>query len=132
MTENVDLVRSIFAACERGDFGSAEWAGPDIEFVVAADGPTADTQRGVTAMGQGFGRFLSAWDRYSVKADEYRELDGGRVHVILHGSGKASGLELGLMRTTGSTLFHVRGDKVTKLVIYPEGAPSLADLGPAE
>jgi len=35
---NVELVRSIFAAWERADFTSVEWADPAIEFVMA-DGP---------------------------------------------------------------------------------------------
>ena len=72
--ENVDLVRSIQAAWERGDYTSVEWAHPDIEFVIA-DGPTLGRWTGVVGMADAWRDFLGAWEGYRVEADEYRELD---------------------------------------------------------
>ena len=59
---NLDLVRSIYANWERGDFfSSAEWADPEIEFVVA-DGPHPDTWSGLAGLTEGFRDFLSVWE----------------------------------------------------------------------
>jgi hypothetical protein len=43
---NVELVRSIIDAWERGDYSSAEWAHPEIEFVWA-DGPDPSVRTGL-------------------------------------------------------------------------------------
>ena len=50
--ENVELVRSISAAHERGDYGSAEWAHPDIEYVIVG-GPTPGSWKGSRRDGEG-------------------------------------------------------------------------------
>ena len=74
---------------------------------------------------------LSAWEGVRVEAEKYRELDDERVLVLMHrsGHGKASGLEIGVMRTEGAQLFHIRDGKVTKLVGYWDRDRALADLG---
>jgi ketosteroid isomerase-like protein len=126
----VDLVRSIYTAWERGDFSSSQWAHPEIEWV-AADGLTPGTRTGLVGMAQSFRDFGSAWEEYRVEVDEYRELDDERVLVLLHysGRGKKSGLELGHLRARHAQLVHVRGGKVTRLVVYSDRERALADLG---
>jgi ketosteroid isomerase-like protein len=125
---NVDLARRIFADWERGDFSSVEWADPEIEFVMA-DGLEAGSWTGVSAVMEWRDNVLSPWDEIRVEADEYRELDGERVLVLSHmtGRGRASGLEL--RGRGGAVLFHVRDGKVTRQVNYAERNRALADLG---
>jgi ketosteroid isomerase-like protein len=74
---------------------------------------------------------VSAWEEFRGEADEYRELDDERVLVLVHwsGRGKKSGLELGQMRTRGAHLFHVRGGKVTRFVLYLDRERAFTDLG---
>src|ERR1700676_4299185 len=110
---NLDLVRSIYADWERGDFSSAEWAHPEIEFV-RADGPDPGTWTGLAAMTEGFRHFVNAWQEYRIVAEEYRELAGGRILVFVHLSarGKTSGLELDQIQTKAANLFHIPDGRV--------------------
>ena len=129
-SSNLDLVRSINAAWERGDYSSADWADPDIEYVIA-DGPAPGRWTGLAGLAEGWRAWLSAWEEYRGEVDEYRELDDERVLVLTRrsGRGKTSGLELGQMRAKGAGLFHVRGGKVTRLVVYLNCERAFADLG---
>jgi ketosteroid isomerase-like protein len=131
MSENLDLVRSIYAAWEGGDFlTSFEWAHDEIEFEVA-DGPEPGSWTGLAAMAAAFRERMSAWADYRFALVRVRELDGERVLALNRrlGRGKTSGLDLGRMQTQGVNLFHLHGGKVTKLVVYWDRDRALADLG---
>jgi ketosteroid isomerase-like protein len=131
MSANLDLVRSIYAAWERCDWSSVEWAHPEIEFVIP-DGPSPNTMwTGLSGMAQGMRDLLSAWEDFRVAAEEYRELDGERVLVLGHntGRGKGSGLKLGQVRTRGACLFHLRSGKVIRVSPYFNRENAFADLG---
>jgi ketosteroid isomerase-like protein len=127
---NLDLLRSLFTAWQRGDFSSTEWVHPDIEFVMA-DGPSPGRWVGPAGLAEGWGDWLRAWEGYRVAAEGYRELDHERVLVLVNrsGRGKTSGLDLGEMRNRGAAVFQVREGKVAKFVYYCDSARALADLG---
>ena len=124
---NVELVRSIYADWERGDFDSGDWAHPEIE-VVFADGPTPGHATGLT---ETWRDFFSAWVDFRVEVDDYVELEGDRVLVLarFRGRGKASGLELDQMPAQAAAVYHVRDAKVTRQVFYWDSKRALADLG---
>jgi ketosteroid isomerase-like protein len=125
---NLDLVRSIYATWERGDFSSAEWAHPEIEYVIT-DGPSPGRSTGLAGVAEASRDFLSAWEDFRLEVEEYRELDDERVLVLARrsGRGKTSGLELG--ESKGASLFHLRDGKVMQLVQYFDRDRALADVG---
>jgi len=127
---NVDLVRSLHAAWERGDFSSAEWADPEIEYAIIG-GPTPGRWTGLAGMAESVRGWLSAWEQFHIQAEEYLELDNERVLVRTRyaGRGKTSGLKLEQMSAKGATLFQIRGGKVTRHVFYLDRDRALADLG---
>jgi ketosteroid isomerase-like protein len=129
-TANVDLMRSIYAAWERGDWSSAAWAHPEIEFVIV-DGPAPGTWTGLSGLAEGHRAWLSAWEDFRSQAQEYRELDDERVLVLSRysGRGKTSGLELRQMAANGAGVAHIRDGKVTRLVWYTDRQRAFADLG---
>jgi ketosteroid isomerase-like protein len=125
---NLELVRSIFTDWERGDFSSAEWADPEIEFVLT-DGPEPASWSGLAAMAHAMRGWLSSWEDYRLEAEEYREPDDERVLVFFNqsGRGKASGLELAKRWPKAACLFLLRDGKVTRLVTYFDRDRVVAD-----
>jgi ketosteroid isomerase-like protein len=131
MSENLELVHSILAEWERGNFRSVDWAHPQIEYAIV-DEPGSQVGWGVAAMTRTWREFLTAWDDYRVEAREYHELDDERVLVALkpQGRGKASGLEIDAAAGRGTAnVFHVRRGRVTRLDTYFDRHRALADVG---
>jgi ketosteroid isomerase-like protein len=130
VSENLDLVRSILASWERGEFRfSAEWH-PDIEFVVA-DGPEPGRWVGRTGMEEGARAILSPFENARIDAEEFRELDAERILVFVNnsGRGRTSGLQIEHTHVKAADVFHLHCGKVTRLVAYWDRDRALADLG---
>jgi ketosteroid isomerase-like protein len=130
VSANLDLVCSIYADWERGDYSSTEWAHPESETVMA-DGPAPGSWTGPAGTAAALRDVTSAWEDWYAGAEEYRELDDERVLVLTRrgGRGKTSGLEIAEMRTEGAVLFEIHNGKVMRLVIYWDRDRALADLG---
>jgi ketosteroid isomerase-like protein len=132
MSDNLDLVRSIYADWERGNLSSARWAHPDIEYVAHGGRAQApERYTGVAGMAEGAREFVSAWDGWTIAAEAMRELDDERVLVLNRytARGKHSGLAV---EQEGAHVFRVQGGKVAQLTVYPFRDRALADLGIAE
>jgi ketosteroid isomerase-like protein len=124
---NLELVKSISSAWERGDYESVEWADKEIEFVIA-DGPEAGRQRGLSDLAPSLLDFRSAWDEYRSEAVEFRELGDGGVLVLtqVRGRGRASGAQLDGRR---ANRFRLRGGKVASLIVYWDRDRALVEAG---
>jgi hypothetical protein len=127
VSENLDLVRSIYAEWERGDFSRSDWADPEIDFVWA-DGPSPGRWRGLKEMARGMRAIIEVVGEARTVPLEYRELDPERVLVFVRRSsiGKQSGIEI---EGEGVNLFQISQGKVTKLVTYVTRDSAPADLG---
>ena len=127
-SSNLDLVRSIYADWERGDFRSTEWADPEIEFVSVSPLETPRA-KGLSEMASFVRDVFSQIADWSEVAEEYTELDANRVLVLnrFSGRGRASGVTPPPARA--ARVFEIHNGKVTRLTLYPDGDRALADLG---
>jgi hypothetical protein len=126
---NVDLVRSILGAWERGKLSSLEWADPDIEFVFA-DGPEPGSHVGRAAIQELFRSWLGAFADFRILTEDAIELDSKRVLALtsVSGHGKTSGVALERTQARIAHEFEIHAGRVTRLVVYFERHRALAEL----
>jgi ketosteroid isomerase-like protein len=127
---NVELVKGIYAAWDRGDFTHVDWAHPEIEYEIIG-GPLTGSSVGLARMAQRWRSFLGAWTDFGTQVDEFRELDDERV-LVLHrffGRGRQSGVEVGPTQSRGACVFHVRGGRVARLVLFSSREDAVVELG---
>jgi ketosteroid isomerase-like protein len=124
---NLELVRSIYAAIGRGDYSSAKWADPEIEYVVA-DGLEPGSGTGLNAMAGVMRNLFGAIEDLRTEAEDYCELDAERVLVLTKasGRGKTSGLP---SCHKGAEVFEIHDGRVTRIVVYHDRDHALDDLG---
>ena len=94
-------------------------------------GTEAGRWTGLAATAAAWRDYLAAWEDFRVHAEEYREVDGERVLVLvqLTGTGRTSGLRLEEIEAKTANVIHLDGGRITKLVIYWDRDRALAGLG---
>jgi ketosteroid isomerase-like protein len=126
VSDNLELVRSIYADWARGDYSSAAWAHPQIEYL-GGDSVESEVSTGIEAMGASWERFRENWRDFDPEVEQLIELDDNRVLALIHrrGRGRASGVAL---RARSAHLFHIRDRRVVRFVHYWDRDRALADL----
>ncbi len=124
--ENVEIVRTLFARWNEGDYSDTDWAAPDIAFVMKT--PGGGTSQGVEAMSESWRNFLRAWEEFQGVPQEVIEA-GNQVLVLneFGGRGSASGVPIKGMR--GAALFTFERGRVVRLALFTDWDEALEAAG---
>jgi ketosteroid isomerase-like protein len=126
MSENLDLVRSIYANWERGDGSEAEWTHPDFEADLTAVYPDQPILRGIDEAR----RFRdTAWGTSQhFEPERYFDVDDERVLVFVRGraTGQSSGAAV---EAQLAHMLTIRNGLVVRLKVYSDRAEALHAAG---
>jgi ketosteroid isomerase-like protein len=133
MSQNVEIVRRVYAEWERGNLAAAvEWFDPEIIFETFMP----DASENVTAHGiaeiEAFTRsWFSQWRNYRAIVDDIREIGDDKVLVIGRQAavGKHSGAEV---ESPGHTVWTFRDGRVVALSAHYDRKRALEAAGLSE
>lgn len=125
--ENVELVRRIYAAWERGDFSETWWCADDFEFQ-GPDEVNLEPVYGAEGMRRAWREWLQGWRSFHTRLVEVRDLGDDRVLGVnaFGGEGRASGLA---PESLGATVWTINEGMVTRLATYVRLDKALSDVG---
>jgi ketosteroid isomerase-like protein len=129
MSANLDLVRSICAAWECGDFSSAEWANPEIERVIVG-GPEPGSWTGLAGMAQAVARSSTPGRTCEPRCTDTASstVSGSSPFFGCSRVARRAVAAWGEVQSKGANLFRLRDGKVTRLVFYWDRERARADL----
>jgi ketosteroid isomerase-like protein len=123
---NIQLVKGIFSAWAQGDFSSADWADPQIEFTMP--GPDPHVHRGVESMGRAWADWLGAFEDFSISGEAFHDAgDKVVVEQLFRGKGKGSGIPVD--EIPGAAVLTLRDGKVTRFEGHTTLEAALASAG---
>jgi ketosteroid isomerase-like protein len=129
--ENLEIVRSFYAAWGRDDFpGPVELMDQNIEYVNPPAAVEPGTRRGVAAFRDAVAGVFEGWEFWRMEPEEFRAL-GDQVAVILRyrARGRGSGVEI---EGRESALWTVRDGKVVRYAWFQEPGEALEAAGQSE
>jgi ketosteroid isomerase-like protein len=128
--ENVEVVRQVYEAFDRGDAATAlSFIDPEVvmDATHRVDGRIGHGHQEMAAI---LAEWLGTWDEWRQEVEETRDL-GDRVLVIStqYGVGKGSGIE---WENRFAMLYEVEGGKITRWTIYDDLRKALEAVGLSE
>ncbi|MDX6573486.1 MAG: hypothetical protein QOC86_2642 [Gaiellales bacterium] len=130
--ENVEIMRQVFDAWGRGEFGEAVLPHLDehVLYVIPPDFPEFGVFVGLDGFAKFTRRFLAPWERLTIKAQHVEAIgDTVLVRCVQRGKGRVSGIE---GDTLYSMLFTFRGDKVVRIEAVMDEGEALRVAGLSE
>ena len=128
--ENVELVKSIYASWQAGDYAKTDWAAPDIEFRPMPNAPDGEIGRGIDHVRGVWRSFLAEWENVRATAEALTPVGD---HVVARtrfsGQGKASGVSMDFM--SAAAVFTIERGQVVRLALYGSEHEALEAVGPS-
>jgi ketosteroid isomerase-like protein len=129
--ENVEIVRRVYAAWERGNFWTPQFFDPSVHVRWASPIFARQSEtRGIEALTEAVQGMLDAYEDVTATAERIIDTADQVVAAdVWRGRGKASGIELDSRR---ASVWTISGGKATQVVFYGDRSEAFEAAGLSE